>query len=233
MRNVAAVLTTLFALSGACECTWADDRVMMEASGIVADATTGDPIKGALVSAPETNVSSVITNESGRFYFVIPCSEPVAIRIEKDGYKSHTKNVSPRPKVNLSVHLEMMESEPGFGEVSVVSRSHISGSVEGIAQERYGEYKVLVYVLTDKWYRHPFSEETEGRGYAIIRHDGTWRIQTVFRNHQASHVAFLVIDKKTFAPPSVEVFGGDPNGEELRSRIKTVALQVIDAPAGI
>lgn len=75
----------------------------------------------------------------------------------------------------------------------VVPDGKIRGSVAGIPSGKHDEYKILVYVETDKWYVHPYKQGGEGLSYAKIRPDGSWEIQTVQRDFLAERVAALVV----------------------------------------
>lgn len=122
-----------------------------------------------------------------------------------------------------SVEVKMMGFEPG---------RRIHGTVSGLAAGEPATLKVLVYVLTDKWYIHPEAAATPGRGFAAIDPDGRWEIDTVWRGHQAIKLALVVVPKGQWAPAVVEVGDGGPE-DALRSRLLPLALSVLDAPAGI
>lgn len=109
--------------------------------------------------------------------------------------------------------------------------SHMAGRVIGFSPEEYGELKILVYVLTDKWYIHPWAERGTGRGYATIDEDGSWRIATEWRGHQAYLLALLLTKKETGAPPVVHVFKDAER--DLLSQIECLTAQIMDAPSGI
>lgn len=112
------------------------------------------------------------------------------------------------------------------------SNNYIEGKVEGIPAEEYEKYQILVYVLTDKWYLHPWAKNKEGMGFSTIQGDGTWRISTVWRGHQAYRVAFLLTER-TLEPPSViPVEQGDRN-KPLLAAIPAKAHLIIKAPGGI
>ncbi len=232
MRKSIAIITLTFALALWPCCNLAAEEVAMVVSGEVIDANTEEPIQGAIVSVQDSDINPVTTNDEGRFKFVILCSEPITVKIGKEGYKTHTKDVSPQSRFNLLASLDRDTTRPEIVMTDFVSRAQILGTVTGIPSGDHGKYKVLVYVLTDKWYIHPSAVGSEGHGYAQVNRDGTWRIGTVFRGYQATLVAFLLVPKETLAPAVVEIFQMDPAGA-LLARIDIVAKQVIEAPRGI
>lgn len=77
----------------------------------------------------------------------------------------------------------------------------IEGKVSGLNSSQYEKLKVLVYVHTDKWYIHPYMAGGEGKSYAKINQDGTWKIKTVRREFPADNVAVFVVDKD-YRPPA-------------------------------
>lgn len=124
---------------------------------------------------------------------------------------------------STSVEIHMTELESG---------RWIRGTVSGLAPGEEGKFKVLVYVLTDKWYIHPEAVATQGRGFAEIDAAGRWEIGSVWRGHQATRLALLVVARPTWAPPTIEPGEVRPE-ESLRSRLTPLALSIQDAPAGI
>lgn len=100
------------------------------------------------------------------------------------------------------------ESRPSIDidkEGGIVRNQYIKGHVYGIGASQCNQYKVVVYVRTDKWYIHPYATGGEGRSYATIESDGkdggTWRILTVRREFGAYEVAALIV-KKDYKPPA-------------------------------
>jgi hypothetical protein len=84
----------------------------------------------------------------------------------------------------------------------------ISGSVKGVKPA--SDYKVLVYVHTDKWYIHPWADRGEGQSWAAIKDDGSWKIATVQRQYKADKVAALVVKRSYAEPPTLSSFEGVP-----------------------
>lgn len=84
----------------------------------------------------------------------------------------------------------------------LVSNSRISGQVIGIPHGKAADYKVVVYVHTDRWYIHPFEQGGADFSFAPINRDGTWQIRTVKREFPADWVAVLVVPRD-YAPPSI------------------------------
>lgn len=112
------------------------------------------------------------------------------------------------------------------------SDRYIEGKVEGIAPEEYKNYQVLAYVFTDKWYIHPWAENREGRGFATIQNDATWKLPTVWRGHQAYRVAFLLTERSLEPPSVIEVSSGDRN-QALLTAVPSQAHLILKAPPGI
>jgi len=122
-----------------------------------------------------------------------------------------------------SVEIQMTELESG---------RWLRGTVSGLAAGEEEKLKVLVYVLTDKWYVHPEAVATPGLGFAEIDATGRWEIRSVWRGHQATRLALLVVARAAWAPPTLEPGEIRPE-DSLRSRLAPLALSVLEAPAGI
>jgi hypothetical protein len=78
---------------------------------------------------------------------------------------------------------------------SISQDKSIEGKVSNLSDPK--NYRVLVYVKTNHWYIHPFAGLGEGRSWAAIKEDGTWRISTEKRQYPANSVAALVVDPET------------------------------------
>lgn len=211
--------------------THAQSGTYMVIDGLVKDMVTGKPITGASISN-NAGYSPVSTDNAGRFKAVILSDKPVGLSIHKEGYKPIAKTINPQPTIQLEIGLEPIELRPIIRFSEFRKNSYIRGVVEGISQAEVSAYKILVYVLTDKWYIHPYAVNDEGRGYASIKGDGSWQIGTIYRGYQAYKVAFLLVESSTYAPSTVSLIKGDPE-QELLSRIKTVDSLFIEAPKGI
>lgn len=135
------------------------------------------------------------------------------------------------PQIPLNSPLPLSEIRIQMSKF--ISNSYIEGKVEGLLPEEYGDYKVLVYVLTNQWFIHPWAANREGEGYAKIERDGTWKIKTVQRDYQAYRIAFLVTKKSAYAPAVVKVESGDPD-QVLITEIPSEAHEIVDpAPDGV
>ncbi len=86
----------------------------------------------------------------------------------------------------------------------ITENVRIVGKVTGVAADKLGDYKVLVYVKTDKWYIHPYERGGDGLSFANINRDGSWRIETVKRRFAADLVAALVVRRDYSPRPTVE-----------------------------
>jgi mannanase-like protein len=85
--------------------------------------------------------------------------------------------------------------------IEIVPDSRIVGRVLGLPPARAGDYKVLIYVKTNKWYIHPYERGGKGRSFAALNPDGSFQIETVKRAFLADFVAVLVVES-SFAPPA-------------------------------
>ena len=210
----------------------AQQEVVMIVSGNVKDFVTDSPINEAIITALNTDSSPVMTDKNGNFKFIVMTSKPIQIKVSKEGYTAFEKLLEPQNKIDLTIKLNKSLSEKKVIMTEFISRSYISGRVEGLSPSEYENYKILVYVLTDKWYIHPWAENAEGRGYASIKDNGTWRISSVWRGYQAYRVAFLLTKKTTYAPPTVSAVSENPDSD-LLSKIPFIAESIIEAPTGI
>jgi hypothetical protein len=89
----------------------------------------------------------------------------------------------------------------------------------------------LLYVLTDSWYIHPWDSAEGGKGYAAIAEDGTWRISTEWRGHQARRLALLLARKSSMVPARVRPLGNVDR--RILSRVDHLTALIVDAPEGI
>ncbi len=210
----------------------AQKEVVMIVSGHVSDSVTGSPIAQATIAVPNAEISSVLTDENGKFKFIIMTSKPIIMRVTKEGYTAFEKLLEPQSKIELEIKLTKPSLRKSVLMTEFRSRSYILGRIGGLSLNEYRDYKILVYVLTDKWYIHPWAENAEGRGYASIRDDGTWRISTVWRGYQAYRVAFLLTKRTAYAPPTINVVSENPDND-LLSKIPFEAESIIEAPEGI
>ncbi|MBI4690820.1 MAG: hypothetical protein HY754_11250 [Nitrospirae bacterium] len=99
------------------------------------------------------------------------------------------------------------QTEPSITILKIESDNFIKGKVEGLRPEEYANYKVIVYVKTDKWYIHPYERGGAGRSYANINQDGTWTIGTVKREFPADYVAALLVRSDYTPPSTVAILG--------------------------
>lgn len=86
----------------------------------------------------------------------------------------------------------------------IVANHQISGEIYGLTPKEYPNYKVIVYVHTDQWYIHPYAGQDEGKSWASIEANGTWRIQTVQRGLKADKVAALLVKQNYPEPCAIE-----------------------------
>jgi hypothetical protein len=111
------------------------------------------------------------------------------------------------------------------------SDSHISGRIDGLAPERCADLKIVVYVLTDRWYIHPWDSDEEGKGYAPVAENGSWRIATVWRGHQARRLAILLVERSATVPALV--MPSSDAERRLLSVVDHLNALIVEPPRGI
>ncbi len=111
------------------------------------------------------------------------------------------------------------------------SGSHIAGRVDGFTPEECADLKVVVYVLTNSWYIHPWDSAEEGKGYAAVAEDGSWRISTEWRGHQARRLAILLVKRSSMVPSRVRPLGNADR--RLLTRVDHLTALIVQAPDGI
>jgi hypothetical protein len=84
---------------------------------------------------------------------------------------------------------------------SITANHRITGTVVGLPEEDYVNFKVIVYVHTDQWYIHPYAGQDEGKSWASVEAGGNWQIQTVQREFKADKIAALLV-KRNYPEPS-------------------------------
>src|SRR5436190_23839497 len=87
----------------------------------------------------------------------------------------------------------------------------VRGTVSGLTTAGRDQLRVVVYVKTDKWYIHPFTQGGDGKSFASIDAHGRWTIGSEFRGLAASAVAALVVRGDTATPPQVFSVRDIPN----------------------
>ena len=201
--------------------------------GYVYDSETDEPLEGVRVEVEEAeDVSPALTNKKGKYSLVISDLTEARITFSKDQYKTLTTLVRlSQSKLKHDVRLE--KALITLEMTAFKSGAYIRGKVEGLDSLRHKKNVILVYVLTDKWYIHPFAEKKPKRGFAPIDKNGNWEIETVWRGYQAYKVAFLLVPKDLYPPPKVELLKGKVPEIALLNTIASIAHKVIEAPEGI
>ncbi len=207
------------------------ERTATVISGTVRDKG-GAPLDGAVIHVKGANLSDISTNAAGWFRFaVVDLKEEIPLRFSRAGYEDQAIALKPtETEAKLNIVLDKKTLEVRMTEFE--SGRRIRGIVSGLAPGEQRELKVVVYVLTNKWYIHPEAVATTGAGFADIDPSGRWEIGSVWRGHQASKLAILVVTRAAWAPPTIEP--GEMRPEDaLRSRLTPLALAVLEAPTGI
>ncbi|MCP4975935.1 MAG: hypothetical protein GY931_07205 [Maribacter sp.] len=94
------------------------------------------------------------------------------------------------------------QTAPSIRILEIEQDWQIIGSIAELESSEYEQYKVLVYVKTDRWYIHPYQRGGPGKSYASINNDGTWSIRTVKRTFSAEIVAALLVTQD-YDPPAI------------------------------
>lgn len=231
MRRFMAVWIGLLLGASSVVSTVGEGRAVTVVSGTVRDPE-GSYLQGVMIHVKGANLSDISTNPDGWFRLaIVDVPGKISLRFSRTGFEDRVLALQPgAAEIKLdvmlnrkSVEVRMMEFERG---------RRIRGTVSGLAPGEQGELKVLVYVLTNKWYIHPEAVATPGLGFAGIDPSGRWEIGSVWRGHQATKLAILVVPKDVWAPPTIEPGEVQPE-EALRSRLVPLALSVVEAPAGI
>ncbi len=112
---------------------------------------------------------------------------------------------------SLLYAISAQDSEPAISIDEIRENKFIRGEVFGIDASEYEQFKVIVYVHTDKWYIHPYAAGGKGNCYAEIRGDGSWKIKTVKREFPADQVAALIVNKSYKPPTTTNDMEGIPS----------------------
>ncbi len=204
-----------------------------EIKGVITDESKGIPVENAIIEAVEGGVSRMLSDARGQYRFFLINAPTITLEISKEGYKPYSRTLEPRRFLEVDVRLEpVKEAEVSILMTKFRSGSYIKGKVSGLKEGEHGRYKLLVYVLTNKWYIHPYAENREGKGYASIKSDGSWTIQTVWRGYQAFKVAFLIVDKDYYPPSVVEISEGEAD-QSLLEKVHPHCYNIQKAPEGI
>lgn len=231
MSRMNAVCLGLHLLVSSAVFAVGEARPVTVVSGIVRDQG-GSPLEGVTVHAKGANLSDVATNPDGWFRLaIVDVPGEISLRFSQTGFEDKSLALKPADKeIKLDVVMDRKSVEVRMTKFERGRR--IRGTVSGLAPGTHGHYKVLVYVLTNKWYIHPEAVATPGLGFALIEPGGQWEIGTVWRGYQATKLAILLVPKDVWAPPIVELGEAQPE-DALRSRLAPLALSVSEAPTGI
>lgn len=208
---------------------------IVEVAGTVTD-DSGAAVENAVIEATGTDVSRVLTNKEGRYkFYLVDQKGAFTLTVSREGYVSKTSEpLQPQGKVRFDASLTRGAAQGISIEMtSFVSGVSISGRVTGMDPTNLATHKILIYVLTDRWYIHPFAENAEGRGYASINEDGTWTIGTVNRRNNPFRLAMVLVPADYVPPAAVQP--GENSDESLQATIgrDLVAVQIINAPQGL
>lgn len=96
------------------------------------------------------------------------------------------------------------QNKPQITIDSITSDIQINGKIIGLTQEAMEQHKVVVFVKTDKWYIHPYAHGGDGKSWASVDSDGSWKISTVNRGFSAAFIAALVVSNESNVPAVVQ-----------------------------
>ncbi len=231
MRQLMAFGIGLVLVASSAVSNAGNGRGVTVVSGTVRDQG-GSPLQGATIHVKGANLTDVLTNADGWFRLAIAdVTGEIPLRFARAGFADKILAVQPQTaEIKLDVVLTRKSLEVSLMEFERGRK--IRGRVSGLAPGEEGQLKVLVYVLTNKWYIHPEAVATPGLGFAIIDPAGRWEIGSVWRGYQATKLAILVVPKEAWAPPTIEPGEARPE-DTLRSRLVPLAISVLAAPAGI
>lgn len=99
-----------------------------------------------------------------------------------------------------SAGLVKAQEDLRIGIHEIEKEESIKGTVTGLTVGGTAAYKVVVYVKTDRWYIHPYESGGEGKSWAAVMPDGTWKIPTVRREFPASKIAALLVEREAKVP---------------------------------
>lgn len=205
-------------------------QTVMVIKGTVTDSITNKPIEKAIITDGNSTMTS-ISDKDGKYTFYMEVSKAFNLIVKKEGYDTFERILEAADKAIIDVPLKKLVSRIGIMIDEIRTNQHISGRVRDLSPQDYNKYKILIYVLTDKWYIHPYATNEDGRGYASISRVGTWTISTIFRGNQAYLVAALLVKKDFVPPPVIDVYGDDSKSE-LLNKINPASSQIIVPPEG-
>jgi hypothetical protein len=103
------------------------------------------------------------------------------------------------------------EAAPAISIDTIAEDVAIGGTVRGFPPEVLQNSRIVVYVLTDQWYIHPFADGGNGKSWAYISPDGKWTIGTVKREFAAKKLAALLLPTSFRAPPTTRTLTSLPS----------------------
>lgn len=165
-------------------------------AGSISDRDSDITISDALVEIIGTSYNTR-TDSKGYFQIIFESNNNLKFRITKDGYEKYEKQLNSKSSNLNNLDIRLMKTQiPTIKILSVLKNQFITGEVGRINPNDYDEYKVLIYVRTDRWYIHPLATPVEGKGFAKIQQNGKWKIKTIWREHIAYEVAALLVRKE-------------------------------------
>ena len=110
-------------------------------SGIVIDATTKQPLRGASVFCPNTTFGTT-TNASGEYLLTLP-NGGYDLTISFTGYESQSKRISQSAENLLNQNTELNEKQKSLEEVSITVTTEVK---DGLA--KYGSFFRDLFIAT-------------------------------------------------------------------------------------
>ncbi len=199
-------------------------------SGRVTDAE-GSRLEGVKIEVEKADLSTT-SKKDGSYKIIVADLAEAQLTFSLKEYESVTKPVKLAGKP-LQLDVRLASSKVQIRMTDFKKQVYIKGKITGLDPAQYDRYKIVVYVLTDQWYIHPYAVNEAGKGYANIDHQGNWQLQTVWRGYQAFKVAFLLVRKEVFTPGTVSLSPGPPESSLLAAVKCDDRFLIIDAPEGI
>ena len=221
------ILFGLFAWMGS-----AASQNVTTVSGRVTDAE-GTPLSGVTIEVEKADLSTN-TRKDGSYKIIIANLTEARLKFTLKDYEPVTKSVKLIDK-QMQLDMQLKSTVVKIQMTTFRSRAYIRGKVTGMPKENFAMYKLVAYVLTDQWYIHPWADNAPGRGFALIDTLGNWELQTVWREFQASQLAFILVPLKQYVPPTVPLADRyAPPETPLLTALKCGdRYLIIEAPQGI
>jgi len=200
-------------------------------SGRVTDED-GAPLDGVRIDVKDADLGT-LNKTDGTYKLVVSDLAEARLTFSHKDYETVTKVVKLTGK-RVQVDVRLKSSRVQIKMTDFKSQAYIKGKVTGLDPARYALYKIVAYVMNERWYIHLSAENTPGRGFAMIDEKGNWELQTQWGGRQAYKVAFLLVPRDAYVPPTVRLLEGQPPESPLLAAVRCDdRYLIITAPQGI